>query len=47
MLDGFAALHFRLGVIAGFTYANGKINNFIATRMLAVAFEAEVEYESE
>jgi polar amino acid transport system substrate-binding protein len=30
MLDGFAALHFRLGVIAGFTYANEKINNFIA-----------------
>jgi polar amino acid transport system substrate-binding protein len=30
MLDKFAALRFRLGVIAGYTYANEQINNFIA-----------------
>jgi polar amino acid transport system substrate-binding protein len=30
MLDRFTALHFRLGVIAGYTYANEQINNFIA-----------------
>jgi polar amino acid transport system substrate-binding protein len=30
MLDKFTALRFRLGVIAGYTYADEQINNFIA-----------------
>jgi polar amino acid transport system substrate-binding protein len=46
MLDEFATRHFRLGVVAGFTYARPQINDFIANpdrreRIVRVGDEAE------
>jgi polar amino acid transport system substrate-binding protein len=43
MLDEFDRVHFRLGVIAGYTYANEKLNQFISNRDLIVRMDDDAQ----